>query len=144
MPSRREFIQTTSLTFSAFSVAGALSFHRAAAAPEALPDVFICDNRYAESVREADVLSAHDIPVHHFNGDLTELWVRHLAKRWKQGPMTLSGVTGKDALFVLEVLAWDHAMQVSHRKVLTRESLQADGGNVPLVSWTITPRTMHT
>jgi len=146
MANRRQFIHT-SLALSAASVAP-LSFMEQAfmeqvlAAPAGHPvalDAFITDARYAESLAMAASFSQHDVTVHNIDGDVTPLWVGHLSKQWRISPGVLAGSTGRDALFVLETLAWDHGMRVTHREVMVPSGQQTDGGSVPLVSWIIAP-----
>ena len=146
MANRRQFIHM-SLALSAASIAP-LSFMEQAfmeevlAAPAGQPrllDAFVADARYAQSLVMASNFHQHGVKVHDFDGDVTPLWVGQLARQWRNGPCVMAGITGKDALFVLETLAWDHGMRVTHRETLDVAGRQTDGGNVPLVSWIIAP-----
>ena len=141
MANRRQFIHT-SLALSAASVAPLSFMEHVLAAPAGHPvalDAFITDARYAESLAMAASFSQHDVTVHNIDGDVTPLWVGHLSKQWRISPGFLAGSTGRDALFVLETLAWDHGMRVTHREVMVPSGQQTDGGSVPLVSWIIAP-----
>ncbi len=63
-------------------------------------------------------------------GDVTKVWFRELAPRWRSGPAPLTGVTTRESLFVLERLAWDARMRVSYRE---RDA------TAPVVHWVISP-----
>jgi hypothetical protein len=61
-------------------------------------------------------------------GDVTKVWFRELAPRWRLGPAAITGVTTPQTLFVLERLAWDVGMRVTSREVVTA---------TPVVHWLI-------
>jgi hypothetical protein len=61
-------------------------------------------------------------------GDITKVWFRELAPRWRRSPATITGVTTAQTLFVLERLAWDVGMRVTSRDM---------GTATPLVRWVI-------
>jgi hypothetical protein len=63
-------------------------------------------------------------------GDITKVWFRELAPRWREGPAMITGVTTAQTLFVLERLAWDAGMRVTSRNMST---------TTPLVRWVISP-----
>lgn len=63
-------------------------------------------------------------------GDITQVWFRELAPRWREGPATITGVTTTQTLFVLERLAWDVRLRVTSRNTST---------TTPLVRWVIGP-----
>ena len=69
---------------------------------------------------------------HELDGDVTALWVNRLDQAWRMPGPALTGVTGEDALFVLEKLAWDR-----QRRVVLREVAPETQGPVPLVRWLI-------
>ena len=48
-------------------------------------------------------------------GDVTKVWFRELAPRWRISPAPITGVTTPESLFVLERLAWDARMRVTFR-----------------------------
>ena len=66
------------------------------------------------------------------DGDVTALWVDRLDRAWRRPGPALAGITGEDALFVLERLAWDR-----QRRVVLREVVSGAAGPVPLVRWLI-------
>ncbi len=142
MANRRQFIHT-SLALSAASVAPLSFLEQVLEVPAGQTvdlDAFIADGRYVESLAMATSFNEHDITVHRIEGDVTPLWVGHLSQQWRIGPRVMAGMTGRDALFVLETLAWDHGMRVTHRETLIPSAAQTDGGNVPLLSWIMAPR----
>jgi hypothetical protein len=61
-------------------------------------------------------------------GDVTKVWFRELAPRWRRSPAAITGVTTAQTLFVLERLAWDVGMRVTSRDTAT---------TTPLVRWVI-------
>jgi hypothetical protein len=61
-------------------------------------------------------------------GDVTKVWFRELAPRWRSSPAPITGVTTPQALFVLERLAWDARMRVTFRDRSTA---------APVVRWVI-------
>lgn len=69
-------------------------------------------------------------------GDITQVWYRELAPRWRHGPAAIAGVTTAQSLFVLERLAWDARMRVTFRDIQSAE---------PLVRWVISvpPRSLR-
>lgn len=101
-----------------------------AAAPQGL-DAMLLDTRFA-----ADLPAGlAQVPVLHFAGDVTNVWFDLLDRRWREPGHVLGGITGSDALFVLEVLATQHG-----RRVISRTPVgdPRDDGIVP-VSWIIAP-----
>jgi hypothetical protein len=112
--SRREFLQTAA-ALSAAPLAGGAAFAGGSRNAEHKPlklDAVVFDARHAESrafsVR-ANVLGA---PLRVIEGDVTDLWQREFSQRWKQGPVTLAGLTERHALFLFETLAWEYGMRV--------------------------------
>lgn len=70
------------------------------------------------------------------DGDVTALWYDRLDRGWRDPAAgAVAGLTGADALFVLEHLAWDR-----QRRVVLRQDVPLAGGPVPLVRWVIAPR----
>jgi hypothetical protein len=94
-------------------------------------DALVLDSRLAGA--ELARLSA---PVTHtIDGDVTALWYHTLDALWRQPGFVLGGITGSDALFVLERLAVDRG-----RRVVSRKELRGpDAGGVPAISWVIAP-----
>jgi hypothetical protein len=89
----------------------------------ALYDVrFVAGHEFAaDAVRRGWITRA-------IRGDVTRVWFRELAPRWRHGPATITGITTPPSLFVLERLAWDAGM-----RVIVREK----GTAAPLVRWII-------
>jgi len=75
------------------------------------------------------------IPVMRFAGDVTSVWYDHLDRRWREPGYVLGGITGSDALFVLETLANHHGRRVVSRTQLAEPNV--DG--VRPISWIIAP-----
>lgn len=101
-----------------------------AAAPQGL-DAMLLDERFA---RQFPVEQA-GVPQMRFTGDVTRVWYDQLDRRWREPGHVLGGITGSDALFVLEVLATHHGRRVVSRTVLG----PADARGVAPVSWIIAP-----
>lgn len=95
-------------------------------------DALVLDRRFMPALGEQPRFTA---PVKWIEGDVTKLWFEQLDLRWRQPGFVLGGVTGPDALWVLEVLARDRGRRVTARKVLPL----AEGATVAPVSWIIAP-----
>ena len=109
----------------------ALSVPGLARAEEGAPaiDLTLIDDRFAASLPAATGETAR------FSGDVTRLWTTRLDAAFRGHGFVLAGLTGSDALFVLEVLATQHG-----RRVIRREVLGApDDRGVAPVSWVIAP-----
>lgn len=98
-----------------------------AALPQGL-DAMVLDRRFP--VEQPGIAAT----IHEISGDVTRLWFDVLDLRWRQPGFVLGGVTGADALFVLEVLARDRG-----RRVVARTSLPGVGDLAGPVSWVIAP-----
>ena len=129
MTSRREFLQA--------GLTGALVLGVAPGAwPEPhLPTVeplykLIFDERLPASGDLARQLAGADAPMHAIRGDVTSLWFHDLYFRWRKGPASIAGVTTRESLFCLEILARDSGLSVSTRQDIDHE----------LVFWRIGPR----
>src|SRR3970282_1640352 len=90
----------------------------------------IYDAAYAPALAFARQMRGHGVAVHAIDGDITDLWFNDLALRWREKPVAIAGLTGPEALFCLEQLAWDHRMRVV---------LRAMHEQPPLISWVIAP-----
>ena len=142
MANRRQFIQC-GLTFSTLSLTGLAPLNMAVAAPEgpALKlESFVADLRFAESMATSQTLKAQGVPIAEISGDMTSLWIEQYSRQWKQQPMSLAGVTGRDALFVLETLAPDYGMRVIHKAPLAEAKALPGHADIALMSWIIVPR----
>ena len=101
-----------------------------AAASQGL-DLMLLDTRFVASLPAGYAA----VPVTRFGGDVTRIWYDELDARWRLPGHVLGGITGSDALFVLEVLAAQHGRRVVSRTVLGEK--RADG--IAPVSWIIAP-----
>lgn len=143
MTCRRQFIQS-GLALSTVSVLPP-TLNVALASQEMhkqLFDCFIIDSRYPKSIAADESPGQLRMPVMQIHGDVTALWIDHFSRQWKAAPMYLAGLTGKDALFVLETLAWDYGMRVSHRHLVDATGPQHGGVDVPLYYWVIAPKSV--
>ena len=142
MTNRREFIKC-GLTFSTMSLTGITSLQMAVASPEGQMlklESFVSDLRFMESVSTAQTLASQGVPIMEVSGDLTDLWINQYSRQWKQKPMSLAGVTGSDALFVLETLAPDYGMRVVHKSPVPEAKALPGHADEALISWIIVPR----
>jgi len=94
-------------------------------------ELFIYDERFAESVEAAQQATAGHIAIASTAEVMNGLWYDELDLRWKEDPMTLAGMTTERSLFVFETLALDRGMRVVSRTAGVTEDL---------VSWVIGPR----
>ena len=69
------------------------------------------------------------------DGDVTRLWTGTLDDAWRKRGFVVAGVTGSDALFVLEQLAWSRGRRVIERS----EVAPARDGKPALIRWIIAP-----
>jgi hypothetical protein len=101
-----------------------------AAVPQGL-DAMLLDTRFPGALDVADA----PVPVLRFAGDVTGVWYDELDARWRQPGFVLGGITGTDALFVLETLATHQG-----RRVVSRMTLDLPRqNNVEAVRWIIVP-----
>jgi hypothetical protein len=101
-----------------------------AAAPQGL-DAILLDTRFGGDLPAGFA----DVPILRFAGDVTSVWYDQLDQRWRQPGHVLGGITGSDALFVLEVLAVQHGRRVISRTPVGQR--RADG--IAPISWVIAP-----
>lgn len=127
---RRALLKSGIAVSTAVSVPGAVIGSQAANEP--VIERFVFDTRVPDALAVAQSAAADGIQVSKTDGDLTSLWYDDLNLRWKQQPMTLAGVTGEDALFVLATLAFDFRMRVVQKELLRT-------GALPVYSWLIAP-----
>ncbi len=88
----------------------------------------IYDERFEAGQQFATDAIARGWTTRAIRGDVTRVWFRELAVRWKHGPAPIAGLTTPESLFVLERLAWDARMRVTVREHDT---------TAQLVRWTI-------
>ncbi len=101
-----------------------------ARAPQGL-DAFLLDTRYVENLPAEHAA----ITAIRFAGDVTRPWFDTLDHAWRRRGYVLGGITGSDALFVLEVLAQQHGRRVVSQQQLGEKN---ERGVYP-VSWVIAP-----
>lgn len=101
-----------------------------AATPEGI-DALVVDSRFG-ATQFAGISAPRRFTI---DGDVTKLWYNTLDALWRKPGFTLGGITGSDALFVLERLAEDHGRRV----VVRREVQPAVGDQVAAISWVIAP-----
>ena len=142
MTNRRQFIKC-GLSFTALPLTGLSLLNMAVATPEGHSfklESFVSDLRFGESIATATSLKAQGVPIAEISGDLTDLWIKQYSRQWKQKPMSLAGVTGKDALFVLETLAPDYGMRLIYRTEIPQEEISSVQEGLELISWIIVPK----
>jgi hypothetical protein len=142
MTNRRQFIKC-GLSFTALPLTGLSSLNIAVASPDGQPftlESFVSDLRFEESVATASSLKAQGVPIAEIRGDLTDLWIQQYSRQWKRKPMSLAGITGKDALFVLETLAPDYGMRVIYRTEIQQQKSSSAQVALALISWIIVPK----
>ncbi|CAI06278.1 hypothetical protein ebA302 [Aromatoleum aromaticum EbN1] len=84
----------------------------------------IYDNGFPASAAFGAATEEQGYSTHDIDGDITELWVHHLAEQWQREPVAIAGLTHASALFVLERMGWDHGLRVIFR---ARHQFQANG-----------------
>ena len=114
MTSRRDVIQLLSAALAATPTLS-LAATAAASRPDPAIHRVLVDGRFPESRAFADPFARRGVAIAAFDGDLTQVWLHDLGPLWKARPAAITGVTGPDALFVLEQLARGAGL-----KVLTR------------------------
>jgi len=75
----------------------------------------VVDRRFQAATGFGDSVAARGAVVRAIRGDVTELWFYELAPRWRERPVPIAGLTGAEALFCLERLAWDAGLRVAYR-----------------------------
>ena len=111
MASRRDILKT-GLAASAAPLAGipaAAAAGKAAAASSGPVHKAVYDERFPAGRAFGRAATLRGWPLAPIRGDVTDLWFHDLALKWKAGPATICGMTGKDSLFCLEHLAWTPA-----------------------------------
>jgi len=94
-------------------------------------DAVLIDRRFGEA-RMGAALAPR---VHGFDGDVTDIWFRTIDPLWRRPGFVIGGITGPDALFVLERLAWDRGRRVVDRRELPGRG--SDGRSA--TGWVIAP-----
>lgn len=122
MTTRREFLQGTltasgialASTTSASTFSGLGAWGRDAFAPLQLGGV-VFDTSIAHSVAFGSRASRLGLQTFPIEGDITNLWTRHLMGQWREQPVPLAGLTEAVPLFLLERFGWDHGLRVVFR-----------------------------
>ena len=112
MTDRRSFISGSAALAAAAAAAPGLA---SAGRPSGRLYKAVIDTRFAESLGFAREAARAGLPLARIRGDVTDLWFHDLGPRWKAGQAAVAGLTGADALFCLERLAWDANMRVVFR-----------------------------
>ncbi len=107
----------------------ALGFPAALRAATGAVDLWVGDDRYALAAPDNQPAAA--LP----GGDVTALWTGTLDAAWRKRGFVVAGLTGADALFVLEQLSWQHGRRVVERAVMAPASKLRPA----LVRWIIAP-----
>lgn len=131
MANRREFLQGSGLALLMPGAASAIA--PALGGSLAREDIYkvVFDTRHASSVAYASRASAHGLPIHGMNGDITAFWYHELDAVWKTQPRAVAGMTEHGPLFCLEQLGFAHGMRVIYR---------APHADTPeLITWVIAP-----
>lgn len=84
----------------------------------------VVDQGLAESIAFGQTLAALKVPTATIAGDITRLWFDDLDRRWRQGPVAVSGLTAKGPLFCLEQLMGQYGLRLAFRG---EHAYQADG-----------------
>ncbi len=126
MTNRREFLHGAALSALPAAAGAAL----AGAVRVRLPgpiDVHavIVDSRHTQARTLGARLADSGAAVHALaDGDVTQLWLRHIGPAWKRSPVGVAGLTEPPALFCLEQFAWSHGLRVVFH---AEHIVQADG-----------------
>jgi hypothetical protein len=110
MTDRREFLQAAAVLTTA-PIAGH-AFGGTGAGSAARLDAVVVDTRHAAARDFGSFAELAGAPRRDVQGDITELWQKELAPRWRESPAALAGLTERPALFLLERLAWDNGLRV--------------------------------
>ena len=110
----------------------------------------IYDSRYQDSLNMAALAKKNGVAIHPVSDDLTALWNNLLNKLWSDNTVELeviAGITTRDALFMIEQLAWGKTHKL---RAVINNSLHinqagdhlsdANFGDTELVSWVLTPQ----
>ncbi|MFC4257356.1 hypothetical protein GRI97_17200 [Altererythrobacter xixiisoli] len=114
-------------------LAAAAPYTALAAVPQGV-DALVIDRRHWPAGTPTPLAGLAAPQLFTIDGDVTQLWYQTLDPIWRKPGFVLGGVTGSDALFVLEVLAGDRGRRVTQRRVLD----PVVAGLQP-VSWIIAP-----
>ena len=162
MPSRREFLQ-------AGFAASVLPIAAPVGSPSLMAQTMkiatgdrrslhrvVTDVRFADGVAFGRLAEHLGYEVVRIKGDITDFWFNDLSLRWNEEPVAIAGLTAHGPLFCLERFGWDRGLRVvfhstslgaqalyvnpSLEQVENVTHLVTNGGEEPLVSWVIAPR----
>lgn len=126
MANRREFIQAAAAAAAAAPAAAGMAHASGAGAAPADIGAVVVDRRF----EAARLLGAHMADrgrtVLEIEADVTELWTAHVKPLWSGRPVAVAGLTGRQALFCLEQLAWERGLRV----VFHAEHMIAEDGSI--------------
>lgn len=131
MTTRRAFLQG-SLAASGLALTG-MAFRSSASGLAALAGdagshlplyAVIYDRGIATSAAFGAAARRLGFSTHATDGDITDLWTRHLVGQWRKNPVAIAGLTSYAPLFCLERFGWDHGMRVVFR---AKHRLHSDG-----------------
>ena len=115
MTNRREFIQAAAITALPVVVGANQVADRAQTNAPTRIDVHavLVDERHPAARAVGARLAAGGAPVHAIpDGDITQVWLRHIDPVWKLQPVPVAGLTARPALFCLEQLALSCGLRV--------------------------------
>ncbi len=153
MTSRREFLHAAAvsalpitagaaqITAGAGQIADATGAARQAPVHVDLHSILV-DERYSEARAVGTRLAGLGVTVHTVaDGDVTQVWLRHIGPAWSREPVAIAGLTARPALFCLEQLAWScglrvvfHGEHIVHSDGRTEHSLLRGGSAAHLSS----------
>ena len=117
MLDRRHFLQTSSLLGVGSLLPAVTPAGTAAASAGGRLHCAVVDTRYGPCRQFARRLEQEGVPVFVTEGNLTDVWYRHLQPLWRTAPAAVAGFTAFASLFCLERLAWNHELRVVYRGV---------------------------
>ena len=115
MTNRREFIQAAAITALPVVVGANQVADRAQTNAPTHIDVHavVIDERHPEARAVGARLAAGGATVHAVpDGDITQVWLRHIDPAWRLQPVAVAGLTARPALFCLEQLALSCGLRV--------------------------------
>jgi hypothetical protein len=127
MTSRRDFLQI-GITGGMLLPFAALGDHATLSAAHTPLYKAIFDERFPSGIAFAREMTRRGVAVQAIRGDITALWYQDLYFTWRNRSVRIAGLTTRESLFCLEILACDAGHRVTERQFV-------DG----LVRWSIGP-----
>ncbi|MGH8389082.1 MAG: hypothetical protein ACRESJ_26980 [Pseudomonas sp.] len=112
---RRTFLKTSFAGFAVPTLCGSSGLSLAQSLSEWVgerPAAVISDARFLNCQRFGTAASEEGIRHFSVDGDITEIWFKHLDPMWRKSQPVVIGMTAHQPLFVLERLGWDRDMRV--------------------------------